>query len=231
MLDRQFVYAVLQAALGSERSIENTEAAVRNVLRSKIPGDLVECGVFAGAHPAVMARLLMDAGVTTRKVHLFDSFKGIPFPSKEDKGDVTKMLGPGRDGRLKSTGVSKCSIDTVRRNMNRLGINPALLVYHEGWFQKTMAAEAQSIDQIAVLRLDADLYESTKICLHQLYPKLSIGGWCIVDDYGLDGCRHAVDEYLSIIGEQPEIIKVPGEWSVVYWKKIAAGGLAATNEE
>ena len=224
MLDRQFVATVLHSALCNPPVIDHTASLVEDALRNEIPGDLVECGVFAGAHPAVMARVLMDAGVTSRMVHLFDSFKGIPYASKGDGHDVTAMLGPIRDGRLKSTGVSSCAIGTVKKNMQKWGIDPSLLVYHEGWFQNTLPVDAPGIDSIALLRLDGDLYESTKVCLDHLYPKLSYGGWCVIDDYALEGCRRAVHEYLSGIGEQPEITKVPGEWSVVYWQKRAAGG-------
>ncbi len=63
---------------------------------------------------------------------------------------------------------------------------------HEGWFEDTVPAA--QIGQIALLRLDGDLYESTKVCVQHLFPKLSVGGWCIVDDWNLDGCRAAIAE-------------------------------------
>jgi O-methyltransferase len=45
--------------------------------------------------------------------------------------------------------------------------------------------------------LDGDLYESTKICLEYLFPKIVKGGYLAIDDYALTGCRLAVTEYLE----------------------------------
>jgi len=74
-------------------------------------------------------------------------------------------------------------------------IDPEILVYHPGWFADTIPTA--EIGEIALLRLDGDLYESTRICVEHLYPKLSVGGWVIVDDWNLDGARKAVQELLE----------------------------------
>ena len=70
-------------------------------------------------------------------------------------------------------------------------------VVHEGWFQDTLPQAIKEIDRIAILRLDGDYYESTKVCLEYLYPKVVRGGAVIVDDWCLKGCREACEEYFK----------------------------------
>lgn len=79
--------------------------------------------------------------------------------------------------------------------MREWGVPEDFLVWHPGWFQDTVPGA--NIDQIALLRLDGDLYESTLVCLQHLYPRVVSGGWVIVDDYGLPGCREAVNQFLG----------------------------------
>jgi hypothetical protein len=139
-----------------------------------IGGDFVECGVFAGSQLAAMR--LADP----RAIHAFDSFEGIPAAGIED----------GNDGKLIEF-KSVCSLEQVKEYMDMWGIEG--IVYHKGWFKDTVP---QYEGKIALLRLDGDLYSSTKMCLEHLYPKLVKGGYLIIDDYALNGCRQAVDEYL-----------------------------------
>jgi O-methyltransferase len=160
-------------------------------IEQQIAGDFVECGVFAGSQAAAMALAIMDSGDRSRKVHLFDSFIGIPRAGEFDN-DVRPLVGSADSTILESSGISACSIRQVEKHMAAWGIDPALLIYHEGWFQDTVP-KAQ-IGAIAILRLDGDLYESTKVCLKHFYPRLSPGAWCIADDFGLDGCRLAIEE-------------------------------------
>jgi len=135
---------------------------------------------------------LMDLGVKDRRVHLFDSFEGIPVAGEQDE----ELKG-------KPAGISACSAEDVRSNMLRWKIDPDLLVFHIGLFADTVPASVnrslpawQTIERIAFLRLDGDLYRSTKVCMEHLYPKLSRGGWMCVDDYNLGGARQAVHETL-----------------------------------
>ena len=86
-------------------------------------------------------------------------------------------------------------ITDVQRNMQNWGIPDDLLVYHPGWFADTLPG--CEIGPIALLRLDADLYSSTKTCLQYLYSKVSKGGWVIVDDFPLSGCRRALHEVVG----------------------------------
>jgi hypothetical protein len=139
-----------------------------------IEGDFVECGVFAGAQLAAMR--LADP----RTIHAFDSFEGIPAAGVED-GEAGKLI------EFKSV----CPLEQVKEYMEMWGIEG--IVYHKGWFEDTVPKYE---GKIALLRLDGDLYSSTKVCLEHLYPKLVKGGYLIIDDYALKGCRQAVDECL-----------------------------------
>lgn len=185
---------VCQSALGHRTSQEQTYDLARVVLARGIPGDFVECGVFAGSSCAIMARAIMDhnfecqareqKGKTNARVHLFDSFAGIPKP------------GPHDDPAQVREGEAACSLAQVRANMQRWGIPAEMLVYHEGDFGNSVpgSVAARFVQQIAFLRLDGDLYESTKVCMEHLYPLVSKGGYVICDDYDLHGCRYALHE-------------------------------------
>jgi O-methyltransferase len=140
--------------------------------------------VFAGSQAAAMARAVMESG-QRRLVHLFDSFQGIPQAGPRDPEFLEAKHKPG---------LSTCSIEQVQQHMAEWAIDPSILRYHPGWFEDTLPGD---VGAIAVLRLDADLYESTKVAMERLYPKLSVGGWCIIDDFGLQGCREAVMEILT----------------------------------
>src|SRR5476649_1898521 len=98
-------------------------------------------------------------------------------------------------------------------------IDPSHFVYHKGWFQNTIPVKAGAIRSISFLRLDGDLYESTKVCLEYLYPKMSKGGYIVIDDFGsLEGCKKAVLEYLAEYDLNPTIIEIPGGQGPVYWQ-------------
>lgn len=200
----------INRALSSRQTLQASYDVARLAIERGIPGDFVECGVFAGAQCAAMALAIYEhegqiSGTTsewsqrgTRRVHLFDSFAGVPEPGQYDQDWVKGGHKPGTSAAL---------LEDVKANMLEWGIPDELLVYHPGLFDDIMPREfARSFNpllnestntgnRIAVLRLDADLYESTRTALYWLYPMLSPGGWCIVDDYNLDGCRKAVDEY------------------------------------
>lgn len=83
-------------------------------------------------------------------------------------------------------------------NRKLIGYPPDKVFYHKGWFQNTVPADKQNIKSIAILRLDGDWYDSTKVCIENLYDKVVPGGFVIFDDYGLyEGCKKAVDEFFE----------------------------------
>jgi predicted O-methyltransferase YrrM len=217
MTTAEFIKTVGFHSLGGPESKEATYDIAMLALQRGIPGDFVECGVYAGASSALMARAIIDfefgpeyhftdrdhwaiTEFKTRRVHLFDSFQGMPESQPIDaelhaRGDVK--------------GSASVSLPTVQANMQRWGIPPELLVYHPGWFEQTIRMVATAVHildsrtdpphpgRIAVLRLDADLYSSTQVIMKHLYPLVSPGGWIICDDYDLSGARLAVNEVVN----------------------------------
>ena len=114
-------------------------------------------------------------------------------------------------------GASACAAETVLGHLASLRCDMTRFAIHEGWFQDTIPAS--DVGPIALLRLDGDLYESTRVCLEGLYPLLD--GFCIVDDYALAGCRAAVDEYRLENGITSEVVHIPDGAGAVWWKTIA----------
>jgi len=176
-----------------------------------IPGAYVECGVWKGGAVGLMALVNLQHGVVRRNIHLFDSFQEICEPDETIDGEravrEVKMWSKngGTQGNLvplKGVYDHRGGPGTLEENRAllevRIGYDPACLHYHPGWFQDVLPAEAERIGQIAILRIDADWYASTKTCLEHLFEKVVSGGFVIVDDYGAyDGCRKAVDEFLG----------------------------------
>jgi O-methyltransferase len=200
---------VCMSALGHRTSQEQTYHLARFVVEQNIPGDMVECGVYAGASCALMAKAILDQAEDDgfpdpygRRVHLFDSFAGIPAP-----GQFDAELWGNRGGE------SAVSLEGVKANMNAWGIPEELLEYHIGDFFQTVPFSAgQWLGEkrsIALLRLDGDLYESTRVPLEQLYPLVSPGGYVIVDDFNLSGARKAVLEYFNYTGPAPIVWRKP----------------------
>jgi hypothetical protein len=189
----------------------------READRARISGAFVECGVFRGGCAGVMAALA-GRGDPPRRTWLFDSFEGLPAPSEQDSAN-----------RLARPGAFAAPIDDVRRLLfDELGADPALVSIEKGWFDRTLPAARQSIGPIAVLRLDADLYESTRCCLENLYEQVAPGGFVLIDDYyGWPGCRIAVDEFLASRGERVAMRQVDPldrarKLSAVYFQKPGA---------
>ncbi len=205
-----------RAALSTPQTVHNSYLLAKRSCEDGIEGDFVECGVFAGTQVAAMAWANQQMGMK-KKIHLFDSFEGIPQAGPNDDESITSCIGKGDGkGALISTGVSVCTVEQVQGHMKAWGINPNQLIYYKGWFQNTVPQVV--IGKIVLLRLDGDLYESTKVCLQHLHPLVSIGGYVIVDDYALTGCRKAVDEYHELMGITPQIIKIKGGGGPVFYR-------------
>jgi O-methyltransferase len=191
----EWIDMVAPSALTSRETLEATYDLSVNLIHRKVPGDFVECGVYAGAQCAAMAKAIKDCGAKDRLVHLFDSFAGIPEAGPQDQPEI----------REKPAGESACSLETVKANMERWGIPEDLLSYHPRLFSEIMLGNGDFERGIAFLRLDGDLYSSTRDCM-QFLRFVSQGGWVCVDDWNLEGCRKAVE---SIIIPAPIYWKVP----------------------
>lgn len=156
-----------------------------------------------------MRGVLRALGDSSRRVWACDSFAGLPPPDTERY--------PRDAGDAHSTFLNLVvSQDEVRANFERYGLLDEQVRFLPGWFRDTLPHAP--IEGIAVLRLDGDMYESTMVALQSLYPRLSPGGYLIVDDYGaVPGCRAAVEDYRRA-HELDEPIH-PIDWTGVYWRR------------
>jgi len=184
---------------GPER-VFSLRRAVEYVVENDIPGDLVECGVWKGGSSMVMALTLLRLDDVSRGVCLYDTFeKGWPKGSEED---VTVDGVRAHDfyvqalarGETEDTLFAK--FHAVREAMTSTGYPADKVHMIKGRVEETIPDQAP--DTIALLRLDTDWYESTKHELVHLYPRLSVGGPLIIDDYAyFEGARKATDEYFT----------------------------------
>jgi O-methyltransferase len=181
----------------------------RTVIEEGVPGDLVECGIWRGGVVALFRAVLAAYDDTDRSVWGADSFAGLPVP------DTTRY--PADEG-YDWSGVDalKVGADEVRANLARYGLLDDRVRLLEGWFEHTLPKAP--IDALAVLRVDGDLYQSTMDVLTALEPKVSPGGFVIIDDYnGWEPCRKAVDDYRAGSGITAPMTSV--DWMAVWWRK------------
>jgi O-methyltransferase len=190
------------------------------VEKNKLAGAIVECGVWRGGCAAVMATVA-DKAERPRKVWLFDSFEGMPAATKEDVGEYATLLSNGMmSGALSSVGTNIASVDEVRALLfKNLRLKEDNITIVKGWFQDTLPLYRERIGAIAILRIDGDWYESTKVCVESLYDNVVNEGYIIVDDYGFfPGCKKAVDDFLERRHLKVQLVKT--DYSRVYFKKV-----------
>lgn len=220
--ERAFCERVMVA--GTHAAKFHTFDYVETILREGIPGDFVECGVFCGGHAAIASYVFSKWGVTDRKIHLFDSFQGIPKAGPEDCGEVHKTYGTST-GKMESSGKCSIGIPAVLNYLTGWGVRTDYLVFHPGWFQDVMEREAAQIGRIAFLRVDVDLYESTKLCYQHLYHKVSKGGVVVDDDWGVPNeepgpaCRKAVKDTIGYPPDGTGIFPVSGHETTAFWRR------------
>lgn len=191
-----------------------------------IPGDFVECGVWKGGATGMMALANLRKATQRRHLHLFDAFQEICEPDAAVDGEralreVREFTGRGGHdkGTLQPlTGFydflgGPGTLDENRQLLEKtIGYPAEFLHYHVGWFQETLPAVHEKIGPIAILRLDGDWYASTKVCLEYLFDKVVKGGMVIIDDYGTyEGCRKAVDEFMTHRGIKAYLIPVDND--------------------
>src|SRR5262245_15964257 len=201
--------AEAETMIGMQR-LTSLQHCVETVVADDIPGDLIECGVWRGGACILMRAVLAAYEDHTRSVWLADSFQGVPRSDpanyKADKGIRAEF----------AAGILGVSEAEVKANFERYGLLDDRVRFLPGWFKDTL--QDAPIDRISVLRLDGDLYESTIQALDALYPRLSPGGFCIVDDYqAVKACEQAVIDYRAKHGISAEIVDIDG--TGVLWRK------------
>ncbi len=193
----------------SVERLENLERCIEAVVKDGVAGDFIETGVWRGG-ACIWARALLEG--TERRVWVADSFEGLPAPEvAQDAGDQHHRYG--------CLAVSETG---VRNAFSLYGfpLPDPQVVFLRGWFKDTLR-ELPREQRFAVIRLDGDMYASTMDALEALWPRLSVGGFCIIDDWGLPGCRRAVEDYRRKARITEEIVSVDGQ--AVYWRRSTLG--------
>jgi hypothetical protein len=155
-----------------------------------------------------MRAILKAHNIIDRKVWVADSFEGLPVPDTTDYPDDVAFTN--------WEGSISVSLEDVRRHFELYDLLDEQVCFLKGWFKDTLPVAP--IEKLAVMRLDGDYYQSTIEALTCLYPKLSIGGYLLLDDYlVLPPCRKAIDEFRAKEGIKDELIDIDG--TAVYWRR------------
>jgi O-methyltransferase len=183
----------------SDERLFATIMACRYVAEREIQGDFVECGVWRGGNSIIAADVFRNLA-SRSGVWLFDTFSGMTAPTDAD----VNIRGESADEKyaqsIRDDHNEWCyaPLEEVQANFSKVGLLTERVKFVKGDVAKTLSASTEMPEVISVLRLDTDWYESTKAELETLYPKLTIGGVLIIDDYGhWGGSRKAVDEYFA----------------------------------
>lgn len=184
------------------KRLANLRELVERVLLEKVPGDLLEAGVWRGGACIFMRAILKAYGETGRHVWAADSFQGLPEPDPAkypaDAGQVFH--------RYKELAVS---LEQVRDNFAKYGLLDDQVGFLRGWFKDTLPNAP--IERLALLRIDGDLYESISDALRGLYDRVSQGGFVVIDDYhAVEPCRKATDEFRAERGITDAIEEIDG---------------------
>lgn len=209
--DRRIVERAMPYTLTGAARLQALVDAVRYCEARGIPGAYAECGVWRGGSVLAMILTLQAVGATGRDIYLYDTFEGMTKPTELD----TSKLEPPALETWRATEQGDRTLwaemfdpelfneASVRSLLLSTGYEADRLHFVRGPVEQTIPASMP--DELALLRLDTDWYESTRHELRYLFPRLAAGGVLIIDDYGhWQGARRAVDEYLGT--EYPQLL-------------------------
>jgi O-methyltransferase len=199
--------ATAETMVGLSR-LDSVQECIEQVLGEGIPGDLIETGVWRGGCSIFMRAVLAARRDPNRTVWVADSFQGLAAPDLEAYSDELAT-------DLSAFDVLAVPLDQVQKNFRRYGLLDERVRFLPGWFKDTLPTAP--IEQLALIRLDGDYYESTITALTHLYPKLSRGGFVIVDDYSIPACAKAVADFRARTGEASAIHSI--DLDATYWRK------------
>src|SRR5262249_16083830 len=178
-------------------------------VENRIPGGLVECGVWRGGSMKLVAHVLCSLGDTTRTLFLYDTFEGMTEPDPEVDVDFSGNAAANDCRQVERRGVkwAYAPVEEVHKIIATSGYPMNMVKFVKGRVGGTLPGTIPV--SIVLLRLDTDWYSSTKHEMEHLYPKLSSQDILILDDYGhYQGARRAVDEYLSKLDKKPLLQRV-----------------------
>jgi hypothetical protein len=187
----------------TKSQLDLIEKAVLAVEVKGVAGDFIEAGIWRGGAIALMRALLKAYNISGRKVFAADSFAGIPKNTRAINDPVDLW-----------SDRWVASLDEVRQAISRFGLLDDKIEFVDGYFQDSL--KSLEGKRFSIVRLDSDSYDSVETSLEYLYPLLSQGGFLIVDDWHLPGCRMAVMEYRSQLGIKDEVHEWDGN---AYWVK------------
>jgi hypothetical protein len=190
------------------KRMDNLQACMEQVIADNIQGDCIETGVWRGGAAIFMRAILKAYGIEDRCVWFADSFEGLPPPN-------AKSYPQDKAWKFNLVDELAVSLEQVQNNVAAYGLLDDQVKFLKGWFSQTLPNAP--IEQLALLRLDGDLYESTMDALTNLYPKLSVGGFIIIDDYGIPPCKEAVGKYRKDNAIEDEIKDIDNMG--VYWRR------------
>jgi len=181
-------------------SLYSLYCSVDYVLKNNIKGAFVECGVWRGGSSMLIAQMLKNRSITDRRLYLFDTFEGMSEPTNNDldiRGIKASTLLTDNEHNKEESVWCLAELKDVQKNMRLTSFPEENVTFIKGKVEDTIPENLPK-ENIALLRLDTDWYESTKHELNYLYPKLEQKGVLVIDDYGhWEGCRKAVDEYFQ----------------------------------
>ena len=166
--------------------VANLLAASRS---ADVPGCVIECGVWRGGMIAGIAEVLGP----DREYYLFDSFEGLP-PARDIDGEAALAWQRDRNGPAY---YDNCRAEQAYAESAMRMAGAKTFHCIKGWFDHTLINFAPE-SKIALLRIDADWYDSVLCCLEGLHKYLAPGALVILDDYDTwDGCSKAVHRFLA----------------------------------
>lgn len=162
-------------------------------LTKDIPGSIVECGFGEGHTANMLLNILEEQEVSKDKqIWLFDSFEGFPEPSTQDQ--------PKKTGTSKGQWNKPDAFEYAQKLKKQSNFNVNIV---KGFLEDVLH-EKFTDDTISLLHLDVDLYNSYKVCLNELYNKVSVGGIIMFDEYKsriqlkkYPGAALAIDEFFN----------------------------------
>ena len=192
-VDEEFIYLFKKCKNFTMTSLERMYAlrdATQYIAKHKIPGDIVECGVWKGGSLMMCALTLVKIGDTGRNIYMYDTYTGMPEPSRNDKWEGLERQ------CLNDCKWTFASLEEVQKNMLATGYPQENILFVKGKVEDTIPGTIP--ERISLLRIDTDWYESTYHQLLHLFPRLSPHGVIIVDDYGYwRGAKEATDKYFG----------------------------------
>ncbi|MFZ9017030.1 MAG: PqqD family peptide modification chaperone [Ilumatobacteraceae bacterium] len=186
--------------------MSNVRQLAERAITEGVPGDFMECGVWRGGCSIMLRAVLAAHDVTDRTVWLADSFAGLPVP------DLERF--PADEFWADWAGGIAVPVSQVREHFRRFDLLDDRVRFIEGWFSETLPSAP--VEQLALLRLDGDLYESTMDALTNLYHRVAPGGFVIIDDFNVHSCRLAVHDFRADRGITAEIHRI--DWAGVWWQ-------------